>query len=89
MIHSVEIAFLFMSFKPLRLEREQADITGLRTTDLWHEFQIRKYVFKASGTRFSGCEVALLAIAMSLRVASQILNKAKDFFESLKYYLRM
>ena len=28
-------------------------------------------------------------IAMSLRAASQILNKTKDFFESLKYYLRI
>ena len=27
--------------------------------------------------------------AMSLRAASQIFNKTKDFFESLKYYLRM
>ena len=28
-------------------------------------------------------------IAMSLRAASQILNKTKDFFESLEYYLRI
>ena len=28
-------------------------------------------------------------IAMSLRAASENINKAKDFFESLKYYLRM
>ena len=62
MIHSVEIAFLFMSFKRVRLEREQADITRLGTTDLWHEFQVRKSVFKASGTRFSGREAAQLAI---------------------------
>ena len=28
-------------------------------------------------------------IVMSLRAVSQILNKTKDFFESLKYYLRI
>ena len=28
-------------------------------------------------------------IAMSLRATSQILSKKKDFFESLKYYLRI
>ena len=38
------------------------NITGLGTIDLWHKFHIRKAVFKASGTRFSGREVALLAI---------------------------
>ena len=30
--------------------------------DLWHEFHIRKAVFKASGTSFSSREAALLAI---------------------------
>ena len=36
-------------------------ITGLGKTDLWHEVHIRKAVFKANGTRFSGREAALLA----------------------------
>ena len=30
-----------------------SNITGLGTIDLWHEFHIRKAVFKASGGRFS------------------------------------
>ena len=46
--------------------------------DLRHEFHIRKAVFKGSGKSISGREEALLA--------SQILNKTKDFLESLKFY---
>ena len=34
----------------------------LGTIPLWHEFNVRKGVLKASGTRFSGREAALLAI---------------------------
>ena len=45
-----------------RTRAKQANITGLGTIDLWHEFYIRKAVFKASGTRFSGRKAALLAI---------------------------
>ena len=63
MIHSFEIAFLFLSFQSLRLEREQIrqillDLEQL-TSDTFH---IRKSGFKASGKRFSGREAALLAI---------------------------
>ena len=94
MIHRIEIAFLFMSFKRLRLECEQIrqNITGLGTIiDLWHEFNIRRAVLKASGSRFFGLwgGPASDKIAMSLHATSQILDKAKDFFETLKYYLRM
>ena len=66
MIHSVKIAFLFMSAQTFeaRTRANQADITGLGAIDPRHEFQIRKYVFKASGTRFSVTvrEAAQLAI---------------------------
>ena len=41
MISSVEIAFLFISLKRLRLDRV-ANITGLGTIDLWHEKQFLK-----------------------------------------------
>ena len=63
MIHSFEIAFLFLSFQSLRLEREQIrqillDLEQL-TSDTFH---ITKSGFKASGKRFSGREAALLAI---------------------------
>ena len=44
------------------MQANQADITGLGTIDPWHEFQIRKSVFKANGTRFLGGEAASLAI---------------------------
>ena len=62
MIHSVEIAFFGLSTFEARTGANQADINGLGTIDLWHEFQIWKYVFKASETRFSGREAAQLAI---------------------------
>ena len=64
MIHSVEIAFLFMSFKRLRLEREQIRQILLDTGR----------DFRARGGPASD------KIAMSLRAASQIFNKTKDFF---------
>ena len=52
----IEIAFLFLSFQRLRLEREQIRqiLLDLETIDLWHKFHIRKSGFKASGKRFSG-----------------------------------
>ena len=64
MIHSVEIAFLFMSFKRLRIEREQIrqilrDLERL-TSDT--SFKLENMFFKACGTRFSGREAAQLAI---------------------------
>ena len=93
MIHSVEIAFLVISFTRLRLECEQIrqNITGLGTIDLWHEFNIRRAVLKASGSRVFGLwgGPASNKIAMSLHATSQILDKRKDFFETLKYYFRM
>ena len=63
MIHSVEIAFLFISFKRLRLELEQIRQILLDLDQLTSDtsFTLKKGVFKASGTRFSGREAALLA----------------------------
>ena len=60
MIHRVEIAFLFISLERLRLERQQIllDLEQL-TSDM--SFTLEKPFFKASGTSFSGREVALLA----------------------------
>ena len=57
MIHSVEIAFLFVSFKRLRLEREQMRQILLDLEQLTSDtsFTLESY-FKASGTRFSGRE---------------------------------
>ena len=65
MIHSVEIAFLFMSFKRLRLEREQIRQILLDLEQLTSDTSLKLrnyYVFKASGTRFLGCEAAQPAI---------------------------
>ena len=93
MLHGVDIEFLFLSFELLRLERQQILLDlDLLQIDLWDEFHGRKAVLKASGTSFSGREAADRTndkIEVSLRAASQILNKTKDFFESLKYYFRM
>ena len=92
MIHSVEIAFLFMSFKRLRLEREQIrqilmDLEQL-TSDT--SFTLENLFLKRAERDFgSRGGPASDKIAMSLRATRQILNKTKDFFESLKYYLRM
>ena len=92
MPHGVDIEFLFLSFELLRLERQQILLDlDLLQIDLWDEFHGRKAVLKASGTSFSGREAADRTsdkVEVS-RAASQILNKTKDFFESLKYYLRM
>ena len=92
MIHSIEIAFLFMSFQRLRLEREQVrqillDLEQL-TSDMSFTLENlflsgRKEIFGSRGGPASD------KIAISLRAASQILNKTKDFFESLKYCLRI
>ena len=74
MLHDDEIAFLFMSFKRLRLEREQIRqillaITGLETIGLWHEFHIRKSVLK--------------------RAERDFLPASNKIAMSLKYYLRI
>ena len=92
MIHSVEIAFLFISFKRLRLEREQIrqillDLEQLTSDTSFTSGKLflseRKEIFGSRGGPASD------KITMSLRAASQILNKTKDVFKSLKYYLRM
>ena len=92
MIHSVEIAFLFMSFQRLRLEREQVrrillDLEQL-TSDM--SFTLENLFLKREERDFRARGgPASDKIAISLRAASQILNKTKDFFESLKYCLRI
>ena len=70
MIHSVEIAFLFV-FQTVeaRTRTNQADITRLGTIDLWHEFQILK---RAERDFWVARRPASDNIAMSLRTASQI-----------------
>ena len=55
MIHRVEIAFSFMSFEHLRLEREQLLL------DLEQLTSDTSFIFKARRTSFSGREAALLA----------------------------
>ena len=63
MIDSVEIAFLFMSFKRWRLEREQIRQILLDLERLTSDTSFKlENVFKARGTRFSGREAAQLAI---------------------------
>ena len=62
MLHRAEIEFLFLSFKLLRLERQQILLDlDLPQIDLWHQFHSRKAVLKGSGTSFSGRETAALA----------------------------
>lgn len=62
MIHSTEIALLFMSLKRLRLERYQIGQILLDLEQLTSYTSLtRKAVFKARGTRFSGREAAPLA----------------------------
>ena len=77
MIHSVEIVFLFMSFKRLWLEPEQIKQILLDLEQL------------TSDTSFTLGGPASDKITVSLRAMYQFLNKTKDFFESLKYYLRI
>ena len=89
MIHSVEIAFLNMSFKRLRLEREQIrqillDLEQMTSdTSFKLENLFLKQIFGWRGGPAGS------KIVMGLHAASQILNKTKDVFESLKYYLRI
>ena len=62
MIHGVDIAFLFIPFKRLRLEREQIRQILLDLEQLTsYTSLIRKAVFKVRGRGFSGREAALLA----------------------------
>ena len=62
MIHGVEIAFLFISFKRLRLEREQIREILLDLKQLTSDtsFTLEDLSKAASGARFSVCEAALL-----------------------------
>ena len=92
MIHGVDIAFLFTPFKRLRLEREQIRQILLDLEQLISDTSFTLEKLKASATSSSGREAALPATTSRWafdRAASQILNKTKNFFESLKYYLRM
>ena len=90
MIHSVEIAFLFISFKRLRLEREHIRQILLDLEQLTSDtsFTLEK-LFKSERNEIFGSRggPASDKMAMSLRATSQILNKTKNF-ESLIYYLR-
>ena len=62
MLHWVEIAFLFISFKLLRLEHEQILLAlDLPQSNLWLAFHSRKAALKASGMSFSGREAVKLA----------------------------
>ena len=74
MIHSVEIAFLFISFKRLRLEREQIRQILLDLDQLTSgtSFTLEKLFFKARGTRFSGREAVLLAIKMEMSLCREL-----------------
>ena len=92
MIHSIEIAFLFMSFKRLRLECEQIRQIFLDLEQLTSDtsFTLENLVLKQAERDFRVARrPASDKIAMSLLAASQILNKTEDFFESLKYCLRI
>ena len=92
MIHRFEIAFLFISFKRLRLGREQIRQILLDLEQLTSDtsFTLEKLFLKRVERDFRVERgPASDKIAVSLRAASQILNKTKNLFESLKYYLRM
>ena len=92
MIHSVETAFLFMSFQRLRLEREQVRQILLDLEQLTSDtsFTLQNLFLKRAERDFgSRGGPASDKIRMSLRAASQIVNKTKDFFESAKYCLRI
>ena len=92
MIHSVDIAFLFMSFKRLRLEREQIRQILLDLEELTSDTSFKSenmFLSERNEIFVSRGGLASDKIAMSLRAKSQILNKTKDFLESLKYYLRI
>ena len=87
MIHSVEIAFLFISFKRLRLEREQIrqillDLEQLTSDTLEKLFLKRaEQDFRDERRPYSD------KIAMSPRAASQILNKTKKLLRKSKIFL--
>ena len=92
MIHSVEIAFLFISFKRLRLEREQIRQILLDLKQLTSDtsFTLEKLFLTRAERDFRVPKRPYNdKIAMSLRAASQILNKTKNFFQSLRYYLKI
>ena len=63
MIHSVEIAFLNMSFKRLRLEREQIRQILLDLEQITSDtsFKLENLFLKQAERVFSGGEAALLA----------------------------
>ena len=63
MIHNVEIAFLFMSFKRLRLEREQIRQILLDLEQITSDtsFKLENLFLKQAERVFSGGEAALLA----------------------------
>ena len=92
MIHSIEIAFLFMSFQRLRLEREQVRQILLDLEQLTSDMSFTlENLFLSGRIEIFGSRGgdARYKIEISLRATSQILNKTKDFFESLKYCLRI
>ena len=64
MIHSVEIAFLNMSFKRLRLEREQIRQILLDLEQITSDtsFKLENLFLKQAERVFSGGETALLAV---------------------------
>ena len=74
MIHSVEIAFLFMSFKRLRLGREQIRQILLDLEQLTSDtsFKLENMFLKRAVLGSRGGP-ASDKIAMSLRTASQII----------------
>lgn len=87
MIHRVEVAVWNISLERLRLEREQILLDLTSDTS----FTLEKLFLKRAERAFQVARggPASEKIAVSLRAASQILNKTKDFFEILKYCLRM
>ena len=76
MIHSVEIAFLFMSFKRLRLERAQIRqiLLDLEQLTSHTSFKLENMFLKPAERTIFGSRggPASDKIAMSLRTASQI-----------------
>ena len=81
--------FIFRNFEA----RTPASITGLGFATNWPLTWVpqQKSCFKSERNELFGSRGGRASdkIAISLRAASQILNKAKDFFEGLKYYLRI
>ena len=53
MLLRLEIAFWFIFFEHLRLEREQI-LLGLQKINLWQEFRSKNLSCKASGASFLG-----------------------------------